>query len=160
MVVLDCNTKIKLEMNFLEKNRKNNQLFLIIIIIIISGFYIIGNYELFVTVNGHTYPIAYKPQPNQIINSTITIPDEVSITFNERPELVASTIKVSDFNNSRIDNNDLNLGNSEKELTVSLNKSRLISGDYFVEWLVLSKDDGLITKGLYSFSYVPSTQAN
>ena len=140
-------------MNLLEKKGKYNQVFLIIIIVI-SGFYIIGNYELFVTVNGHAYPITYKPQPNQIINSTMTIPNEISITFNERPELVAST-KVSDFNNSRIDNNDVKLGNSEKELAISLNKYRLIPGDYFVEWFVLSKDDGLITKGSYSFSYMP-----
>ena len=138
---------------FVRKKGKYNQVFLIIIIVI-SGFYIIGNYELFVTVNGHAYPITYKPQPNQIINSTMTIPNEISITFNERPELVAST-KVSDFNNSRIDNNDVKLGNSEKELTISLNKYRLIPGDYFVEWFVLSKDDGLITKGSYSFSYMP-----
>ena len=80
-------------MNLLEKKGKYNQVFPIIIIVI-SGFYIIGNYELFVTVNGHAYPITYKPQPNQIINSTMTIPNEISITFNERPELVASTIKV------------------------------------------------------------------
>jgi len=132
----------------------NNQVFLTIIVI--TGFYIIGNYELFVTVNGHAYPMAYKPQPYQIINSTVTIPIEVSITFNERPELVASTIKVSDFNNTRIDNNDLKIGNSEKELTISLNKSRLISGDYFVEWFVLSKDDGLITRGTYSLSFIPT----
>jgi methionine-rich copper-binding protein CopC len=137
----------------------NNRVVLtiIIIIIIIFGFYIIGNFELFVTVNGHAYPMAYKPQPYQIINSTITIiPDEVSITFNERPELVASTIKVSDFNDTRIDNNDLKLVNSEKELTISLNKSKLISGVYFVEWFVLSKDDGLITRGTYSFSFIPT----
>ena len=40
---------------FVKKKGKYNQVFLIIIIIVISGFYIIGNYELFVTVNGmHT----------------------------------------------------------------------------------------------------------
>ena len=53
--------------------------------------------------------------------------------------------------------NDLDLGGSEekKELSVSLNKSRLvISGYYLVDWFVLSKDDGLITKGSYSFSYM------
>ena len=65
----------------------------------------------------------------------------------------ASTIRVTDSNGSRIDNNDLKLGDSEKELTVALNASKVVSGDYFVEWFVFSKDDGLITKGSHSFSY-------
>jgi hypothetical protein len=40
------------------------------------------------------------------LDSILSIPDEVSITFNERPELEAgeaSAIKVTDFNKSRID---------------------------------------------------------
>ena len=64
----------------------------------------------------------------------------------------ASTIRVTDSNGTRIDNNDLKLGDSEKELTVSLNASKVVSGDYFVEWFVFSKDDGFITKGSYIFS--------
>jgi copper resistance protein C len=143
-------------MEFLEMSRrKNYQVFLIIMLFTV--LYFIGNYDaLFAPVSGHVSPIVYKPQPNQVINSTLSIPEEVSITFNERPELEASAIKVTDLNKSRIDNDDLDLGDSEKELTVSLNKSRLISGDYFIDWFVLSKDDGLITKGSYSFSYIPS----
>ena len=66
----------------------------------------------------------------------------------------ASTIRVTDSNGSRIDNNDLKLGDSEKELTVALNISKVVPGDYFVKWFAFSKDDGLITKGSYSFSYV------
>ena len=50
-----------------------------------------------------------------------------------------------DSNGTRIDDNDLKIGNSEKSLTVSLNKSKLVSG-FFVKWFVLSKGDGLITK--------------
>lgn len=69
----------------------------------------------------------------------MSIPDRISITFNERPELDASTIRVTDSNGTRIDNNDLKLGDSEKELTISLNTSKLVPGDYFVEWFVLLK---------------------
>lgn len=119
----------------------------------VTGLYSIGNYTSFVAVSGHAIPIASKPQPNQILNSTISKPDKISITFNERPELTASIIQVTDSNGTRIDNNDLKIGDSEKVLTVSLNKSKIVSGDYFVGWFVLSKDDGWITKGSYSFSY-------
>jgi len=114
-----------------------------------------GNYISIVAVSGHAIPIAYKPRPDQIINSTASPPDKVSITFDKRPELGASIIRVTDSNHTRIDKNDLNLGDSEKELTVSLNESKVVSGDYFVDWFVLSKDDGMITKGSYSFSYAP-----
>ncbi len=56
------------------------------------------------------------------------------------------------LNNERIDNHDLKLAGSDKSLSVSLDKSKLISGDYTIQWLVLSKDDGFITKGSYIFS--------
>lgn len=56
------------------------------------------------------------------------------------------------LNDERIDNYDLKLVGSEKSLSVSLDKSKLITGDYTVKWLVLSKDDGSITKGTYIFS--------
>ena len=129
----------------------DNKIFLIIVLFAV--LYFIGSYTSFVTVSGHAIPIASKPRPNQIINSTVSIPDRISITFNERPELDASTIRVTDSNGTRIDNNDLKLGGSEKELTISLNTSKVVPGDYFVEWFVFSKDDGVITKGSYSFSY-------
>jgi copper resistance protein C len=76
----------------------------------------------------------------------------VVITFTERPELKASKIQVMDFKNERIDNQDLKLVESEKSLAVSLDKSKLMSGIYTVKWVVLSKDDGFITKGSYTFS--------
>jgi len=129
----------------------DNKIFLIIVLFAV--LYFIGSYTSFVTVSGHAIPIASKPRPNQIINSTVSIPDRISITFNERPELDASTIRVTDSNGNRIDNNDLKLGDSEKELTISLNTSKVVPGDYFVGWFVFSKDDGVITKGSYSFSY-------
>ena len=131
--------------------RNDNKIFLIIVLFAV--LYFIGSYTSFVTVSGHAIPIASNPRPDQIVNSTASIPDKISITFNERPELDASTIRVTDSNGTRIDNNDLKLGGSEKELIMSLNTSKVVPGDYFVEWFAFSQDDGLITKGSYSFSY-------
>ncbi|WP_458746697.1 copper resistance CopC family protein [Candidatus Nitrosocosmicus sp. T] len=136
----------------LKNSISNNKTF-ILVIILSTILYMKGNYMLLMPVSGHAGPIAYQPQPNQIINSTQVIPDEVIITFSERPELKVSIIRVTDFNDTRIDNNDLKVGDSEKVLTVKLNKSKLIFGDYTINWLVLSKDDGFITKGSYVFSY-------
>lgn len=137
---------------FLEITRNDNKIFLIIVLFTV--LYFIGNYTSFVTVSGHAIPIASNPRPDQIVNSSASIPHKISIKFNERPELDASNIRVTDSNGARIDNNDLKLGDSEKELSISLNTSKVVSGDYFVTWFVFSKDDGLITKGSYSFSYV------
>ena len=80
------------------------------------------------------------------------MPNEVTITFTERPEIKASSIQVMDFKNERVDNNDLKLAESVKSLSVSLDKMKLKSGKYTINWLVLSKDDGFITKASYAFS--------
>lgn len=100
----------------------------------------------------HPSPFIYEPHPNQIIDSILTMPNEVTITFTERPEIKASSIQVMDFKNERVDNNDLKLAESVKSLSVSLDKMKLKSGKYTINWLVLSKDDGFITKGSYAFS--------
>ena len=136
----------------LTKSVSNNKAFFLVTILF-TILCLTGNYMLFMPVSGHAGPIAYQTQPNQIINSTHVLPDEVVITFTERPELKVSIIRVTDFNDTRIDNNDLKVGDSERVLTVTLNKSKLIFGDYTINWLVVSKDDGFITKGSYVFSY-------
>ncbi len=110
-------------------------------------------------VYGHPSPINYKPQPNQIINTSQAFPSEVTITFTERLEPRASSIKVMDSNNERIDNKDLKLAGSDNALSVSLDKSKITPGTYTINWLILSKDDGYITKGVYVFSFVePDSQ--
>jgi len=53
------------------------------------------------------------------------MPTEVTITFTERPELRASSIRVIDLYNGRVDNNDLKLTESEKTISVSLDKSKI-----------------------------------
>jgi len=80
------------------------------------------------------------------------VPDKVTISFTEGPEPRASSIKVVNSNNERIDNNDLQVLDAEKSLSVSLDKSKVVPGTYTTDWLVLSKEDGHITKGSYVFS--------
>jgi copper resistance protein C len=124
----------------------------LIVVVLFAIAFSIVNGILFLPIYCHPNPLSYEPQPNQIIDLIQTLPDKVDITFTERPELKASSIRVMNLNNERIDNHDLKLAGSDKSLSVSLDKSKLISGDYTIQWLVLSKDDGFITKGSYIFS--------
>lgn len=105
-------------------------------------------------VYGHANPTVFNPKPNQSFDSNgQAVPDKITITFTERPELKASNIKVTDSKNTRVDNNDLKtLSNDDRTLSVSLGKSKITPGIYTVNWIVLSKDDGHITKGSYVFS--------
>ncbi len=131
---------------------------LTIVIIFFAVFYLIGTSLSFVPVYGHASPITYNPKPNQIINSEQLLPNDVTITFTESPEPRASSLKVMGPNNERIDNNDLKVLESSKSLSISLDKSKVIPGIYTVNWLVLSKADGHITKGSYVFSLVETNQ--
>ena len=124
----------------------------LIVVVLFAIAFSIVNGILFLPIYCHPNPLSYEPQPNQIIDLIQTLPDKVAITFTERPELKASSIRVMNLNNERIDNHDLKLAGSDKSLSVSLDKSKLISGDYTIKWLVFSKDDGFITKGSYIFS--------
>ena len=141
------------EMSILLKGvTKHKPFFLAIVLFSIQCLIGIGLFSL--PVYSHPSPIAYKPQPSQTINATQALPAEVTIVFNERPELKASSIKVMDSNNERVDNNDLKLAGSDRALSVSLDKSKIKSGHYTISWLILSKDDGYMSKGHYVFSLV------
>jgi methionine-rich copper-binding protein CopC len=122
--------------------------------------FIIGNSLSFLQVYGHASPITYEPEPNQIIDSFQSVPDKITISFTETPEPRASSIKVVNSNNERIDNNDLQLSDSEKSLSVSLEKSKMVPGIYTTDWIVLSREDGHITKGSYVFSVADSNVTN
>ncbi|MBA3284663.1 MAG: copper resistance protein CopC [Nitrosopumilus sp.] len=76
----------------------------------------------------------------------------------QSPEPRASSLKVMGPNNERIDNNDLQVLESSKSLSISLDKPKVIPGIYTVNWLVLSKADSHITKGSYVFSLAESGQ--
>jgi methionine-rich copper-binding protein CopC len=112
---------------------------------------------------GHANPVSYSPSANAVVTSqqreNESLPDRVVILFSERPEPKVSYIHVTNSKNERIDNNDFKItGENDREATVTLDKSKLFNGVYTVSWLVLSRDDGHITKGTYVFSIQPPQQ--
>ena len=121
----------------------------ILFIVFFALLYVVGTGLSFFPVYGHANPVTYNPSPNQVFDSPQSLPDKVTITFTERPELKASGIKVLNSNNERIDANDLKISDSDKTLSVSVDKTKITPGVYTVNWAVLSKDDGRITKGSY-----------
>ena len=126
-------------------------LFIAVVSIVGTGVLILTSVSI-LPVFGHASPVTYLPEPNEIIDSLKFVPDQVTIAFTENPEPRASNIKIMNSKNERIDNNDLKAFDSNKSLSVTLDSSKLIPGVYTVNWLVLSKDDGHITKGSYVFS--------
>jgi methionine-rich copper-binding protein CopC len=108
---------------------------------------------------GHATPVSYSPPVNAVISmqqQDVSLPDKVVILFSERPEPKVSYIHVTDSENKRVDNNDFKItGQNDREATVTLDKSKLSDGVYSVSWLVLSRDDGHITKGSYVFNIQP-----
>ncbi|CAN5679201.1 hypothetical protein BH23THE1_BH23THE1_24660 [soil metagenome] len=123
-------------------------------VIVFAILFIMGNGLSSLQVYGHASPITYVPKPNEIIDSVQSTPDKLTISFTESPEPRASSIKVINSNNERIDNNDLQVSDSDKSLSVSLDTSKVVPGTYTTDWLVLSKEDGHITRGSYVFSIV------
>jgi methionine-rich copper-binding protein CopC len=79
--------------------------------------------------------------------------------FSERPEPKVSYIHITNSKNERVDNNDFKTtGKNGRWATVSLDKNKLSDGVYSVSWLVMSRDDGIITKGTYLFIIQPQRQ--
>jgi methionine-rich copper-binding protein CopC len=112
------------------------------------------------TIYGHANPVSYSPPANAVINmqqqQSKSLPDKVVILFSERPEPKVSYIHVINSKNERVDNNDFKItGKNDRNATVTLDKSKISDGAYSVSWLVLSRDDGHITKGTYVFSIQP-----
>jgi methionine-rich copper-binding protein CopC len=115
------------------------------------------------TAYGHATPVSYSPPANAVISMQQqqgkSLPDKVVILFSERPEPKVSYIHVTNSENKRVDNNDFKItGQNDREATVTLDKSKLSGGVYSVSWLVLSRDDGHITKGTYVFNIQPPQQ--
>lgn len=125
----------------------------ILFIVFFALLYVVGTGMSFFPVYGHANPITYDPSPNKVFDSSQSLPDKVTITFSEKPEVKASSIKVLNSNNERIDNNDLKITDSDRTLSVSIDKSKITPGIYTINWAALSKDDGHITKGSYVFSF-------
>lgn len=124
----------------------------LVLVVVFAILFIMGNGLSSLQVYGHASPITYVPKPNEIIDSVQSTPDKLTISFTESPEPRASSVKVINSNNERIDNNDLQVSDSDKSLSVSLDESKVVPGIYTTDWLVLSKEDGHITRGSYVFS--------
>jgi methionine-rich copper-binding protein CopC len=126
-----------------------------LVVVTFTTLFLLGTSSSFLSVYGHASPINYIPNPNEMIDLTSEdVPDKVSITFTENTEPRASSLKVINSDNERIDNDDLMVSESNKSISNSLDKSKVVPGTYTADWLVLSKDDGHITKGSYVFSVV------
>ena len=125
----------------------------ILFIVFFALLYVVGTGMSFFPVYGHANPVTYDPSPNKVFDSSQSLPDKVTITFSEKSEVKASSIKVLNSNNERIDNNDLKITDSDRALSVSIDKSKITPGIYTVNWAALSKDDGHITRGSYVFSF-------
>ena len=104
---------------------------------------------------GHANPVSYNPSSNSVFQLDQLLPNNITILYSERPEPKVSYIHVLNSQNERIDNNDFKIiGQDERGASVSLDSTKLSSGAYTISWLVLSKDDGHITKGSYVFSII------
>lgn len=126
--------------------------------VVVSFFIIFATIvSLSSTAYGHANPVSYSPPANAVINmqqqQSKSLPDKVVILFSERPEPKVSYIHVTNSKNERVDNNNFKItGQNDREATVTLDKSKLSEGVYSVSWLVLSRDDGHISKGTYVFN--------
>jgi methionine-rich copper-binding protein CopC len=116
-------------------------------------FSFIGILSNSIPVLGHANPVLYDPPSNSIFQLDQLLPSNITILFSERPEPKVSYIHILNSNNERIDNNDFKIiGKDERGASVTLDSTKLSSGTYTISWLVLSKDDGHITKGSYVFT--------
>lgn len=116
-------------------------------------FIFIGISSNSIHVFGHANPVLYNPPSNSVFQLDQLLPNNITILYSERPEPKVSYVHVLNTNNERIDNNDFKIiGQDERAASVTLDSTKLSRGAYTISWLVLSKDDGHITKGSYVFS--------
>ena len=132
----------------------------IIFIIGILSFWVLGVLNSSsINVFGHANPISYNPSSNSIFQLDQLLPTNITILYSERPEPKVSYIHVLNPFNERVDNNDFKIvTQDERGATVTLDSTKLSNGTYTVSWLVLSKDDGHITKGSYVFTITDKSE--
>ena len=131
---------------------------IILITGIFSFFVVLGILNSSINVFGHANPVLYNPPSNSIFQLDQLLPTNVTILYSERPETKVSYLHVLNSLSERVDNNDFKIiGQDEKGALVTLDSTKLSNGTYTVSWLVLSKDDGHITKGSYVFTITETT---
>jgi methionine-rich copper-binding protein CopC len=113
-------------------------LFVAVVSIVGTGISILSSVSL-LPVFGHASLVTYLPEPNEIIDSLKSTPDQTPIAFTENLEPRASNIKIMNSMNERIDNNDLRASDSDKSLSVTLDSSKIIPGVYTVTGLYCLK---------------------
>lgn len=124
----------------------------------ILSFLIVGVLNSSINVFGHANPVLYNPTSNSIFQLD-QLPTNITILYSERPEPKVSYIHVLNPFNERVDNNDFKIvGQDEKGATVTLDSPKFSDDTYTVSWLVLSKDDGHITKGSYVFTITDTSE--
>ena len=124
-----------------------NIIVIIAILLLITWTYLQNNGAY-----GHANPVSYSPSSNSSISGE-SPPEKVTILSSERPAPKVSYIHVTNSKNERVDNNDYKVtGQNDREVTVTLDKTKLSDGVYTISWLTLSRDDGHITKGTYVFN--------
>lgn len=132
-------------------------------IILITGIFsflvVLGILNSSINVFGHANPVLYNPHSNSIFQLDQLLPTNVTILYSERPEPKVSYIHVLNSLSERVDNNDFKIiGQDERGAVVTLDSTKLSNGTYTVSWLVLSKDDGHITKGSYVFTITDTSK--
>ena len=121
-------------------------LIIILVLILVGNMY---NQNVY----AHATPISYSPSSNSVVRENGTLPENIVITYSERPEPKASYIRVTNSENERVDNDDYIISDTNaRESSVSIDTSKLQPGIHTVTWLALSKDDGHVTKGSYVFT--------
>ena len=132
-------------------------------IILITGVFsflvVLGIMNSSINVFGHANPVLYNPPSNSIFQLDQLLPTNVTILYSERPETKVSYLHVLNSLSERVDNNDFKIiGQDERGALVTLDSTKLSNGTYTVSWLVLSKDDGHITKGSYVFTITDTSE--
>jgi len=137
---------------FMYYNNKGLILSVTLLIPFAILMFLIGNL-IPLSVYSHANPTSYTPQSNSVVGENGTLPEKVVIVYSERPEPIASYIRVTNSDNERVDKNDYEVSsNNPRESSISMDTSKLEPGIYTVSWLALSMDDGHITKGSYVFT--------
>ena len=132
---------------------------IMLIIGIFSFLVVLGILNSSINVLGHANPVLYNPPSNSIFQLDQLLPTNVTIIYSERPETKASYIHVLNSLSERVDNNDFKIiGQNERGAVVTVDSTKLSNGTYTVSWLVLSKDDGHITKGSYVFTITDTSK--
>jgi copper transport protein len=108
-----------------------------------------------VTAQAHALVVRSEPAAGSALAQ---VPDAVTITFSEAPELSQSTILVVDASGTTVSRGRATgVPGSPLEMTVSLGP--LLNGVYTVRWKTVSKDDGHASSGDFTFGIGPSAYA-